>query len=147
MPTHYHFLIRVKDINSSPHIQTSGVLKTPDVATKTSKAISILQMSYAKAFNKMHSRHGSLFQARFQAKPIKDESYLITLLTYIHQNPTRSHLVEKAEEWEFSSCQDYLDLRKGTLPNKNLLLSTHNKMQIKEITDIPIRTIDTKYWF
>ncbi len=100
-----------------------------------------LQMSYAKAFNKMYSRHGSLFQAHYNAKPVPNDRYLITLLTYIHQNPIRSGLVNKAEEWMFSSYQDYIDIRKGTLPSKELIMGMITKEELKEMTTEIIKAL------
>ena len=94
-----------------------------------------LQSSYTKAINKRYNRHGSLFQAHFNAKSVSSDEYLITLLTYIHQNPVRSGLVAKAEEWLYSSYQDYIDYRKGTLPSKELILGMINKEGLKDITD------------
>jgi uncharacterized protein DUF3160 len=41
----------------------------------------------------------------------------------------------KAEDWEFSSYQDYIDLRTGSLPDKNLLLSYFTNNDIVEITN------------
>jgi len=42
------------------------------------------------------------------------------LFFYIHQNPYTSGLVEKIEDWEYSSFRDYAGLRKGKLCNKEL---------------------------
>lgn len=82
----------------------------------------------------MWHRHGNLFNQKTNAKPVPNDSYLITLLTYIHQNPIRSELVEKAEEWKFSSYQDYIDLRNGNLPNKEIILGIISKDELREMT-------------
>jgi REP element-mobilizing transposase RayT len=155
MPTHFHFLIRVKplatqtsDVFETSDVstlgvgkyttQTSDVFETSDVSTLISKGMHKLQMSYAKAFNKKYSRHGSLFQAHYNAKPVPSDRYLITLLTYIHQNPIRSGLTEKAEEWKYSSYQDYIDLRNGTLPKKDVIMDMIRKNELKELTEMEI---------
>lgn len=44
------------------------------------------------------------------------DEYLLNLTRYIHLNPVEANLVEKAEDWEFSSYQEYVDLRRGSLP-------------------------------
>jgi len=36
---------------------------------------------------------------------------------YIHQNPIRGRLVNKIEDWEFSSFNDYAGIRDETLIN------------------------------
>ncbi len=60
------------------------------------------------------------------------------MLTYIHQNPVRSKLVDKAEDWKFSSYQDYIEIRNGTLPSKDLILAMIKKEKLKEMTGILI---------
>jgi putative transposase len=59
---------------------------------------------------------GSLFQGRFEAIHVDTEEYLLHLTRYIHLNPVCANIVEKAEDWEFSSYQEYLNLRQGSLP-------------------------------
>jgi len=105
MPTHFHILVRMKSAE----------------ITKTKTALATLLSSYTKAYNKRYNRHGSLFQPRTKAINITDEKHLITLLIYIHQNPIRTGLVNKAEEWKYSSYQDYIEIRKGSLPSKQLV--------------------------
>jgi putative transposase len=48
------------------------------------------------------------------------EEYPQVCFQYIHNNPVKAGLVGKAEEWEFSSLQDYLGMRNGTLVNKKI---------------------------
>ena len=43
--------------------------------------------------------------------------YLLSCFLYIHQNPLQAGLVNKLEDWEFSSYLDYVGLRNGTLVN------------------------------
>jgi len=109
------------------------------ISIKISSQIKTLLSSYTKAINKRYNRHGSLFQQNTNAKPVPSDRYLITLLTYIHQNPIRSGLVSKAEEWIFSSYQDYIDIRKGTLPSKELILGMIKKEELQEMTSIIIK--------
>jgi putative transposase len=130
MPTHFHFLI---------------FIKKDDIMT-IKKRIGILLRSYTNSYNIKYNRHGSLFQQHTKSKIIDDDSYIITLLTYIHQNPIRTGIVKKAEEYEFSSYQDYIDLRNGTLPTKSIILERIKINELKEITDIKIQNIDKKFW-
>ncbi len=97
MPNHYHLLVYLQTDNFSDLMQAfSG--------------------SYTKAINKRYQRVGSIFQGRFQALHVDREEYLLHLTRYIHLNPVEANLVEKAEDWEFSSYPEYLGLRGGTLP-------------------------------
>jgi REP element-mobilizing transposase RayT len=132
MPTHFHFLVRVKEYKDEPHLEGGVHL---ELSQLISKKIGILLSSYTKAINIRYDRHGSLFQEHSKAKQVTSDNYLITLLTYIHQNPIRSGLVEKVNDWLFSSYQDYIDLRNGTLPSKGIILSMIKKNELKEITE------------
>jgi putative transposase len=127
MPTHFHFLVRVKPVEPSESLKLSeGYIN---------RRIGSLLNSYAQAFNKIWNRHGNLFNQKTKAKPVASDTYLVTLLTYIHQNPVRSGLAAKAEEWLYSSYQDYIDLRNGTLPYKDIILGMIRKEELKELTD------------
>jgi putative transposase len=132
MPTHFHFLVRVRERTnySSDDFESSD-----EYSLAISKQIGILLRSYTRAFNKMWSRHGNLFNQKSNAKPVPSDRYLITLLTYIHQNPVRNSLVEKAEEWKFSSYQEYIDMRNGTLPSRELILGMIKKDELRVMTD------------
>lgn len=123
MPTHFHFLVKVKP--NRPEIELNII----------NKKVGTLLNSYAQAYNKMWERKGNLFNQKTNAKVVDSDKYLITLLTYIHQNPIRAKLISKAEEWKFSSYKDYINLRKGTLPSKKLILSMINSKEIKEFTE------------
>jgi len=105
MPDHFHFSVYVKS-------KDSILIK---------KSISLLLSSYTKAINKSYSRVGSLFQQHTKTKLIEDENNLLTVISYIHQNPKRKNLVSNLEDWEFSSYQDYTGLRNGTLVDKSFI--------------------------
>ncbi len=135
MPTHFHFLVKMKEVNQP----SEGLEPSEGYASNSliiSRKIGTLLNSYSQAFNKMWNRHGNLFNQKTKAKTVPSDKYLITLLTYIHQNPIRSGLVEKAEDWKYSSYQDYIDLRNGTLPSKDLILSMIKKTELKELTKL-----------
>lgn len=105
MPNHYHFLIYLKcDELSQKIMQPFGV-------------------SYTKAINKQQGRVGPLFQGPFKAKWVDKNEYLLHLSRYIHLNPVQAKLVKYPATWEFSSYQDYLGLRQGTLPRPEIVLS------------------------
>ena len=100
---HYHLLVRLQTDNLSHAMQLLGI-------------------SYTKAINTRFQRTGALFQGAFQAKLIDRDEYLLHLSRYIHLNPVRAGLVQRAEDWPYSSYSDYLGLRNGTLPQPQLVL-------------------------
>ena len=80
-----------------------------------------LGISYSKYFNHKYKRSGVLFQSRFQAFPINNADKLCKLSAYVNCN-YQIHKLGKAQNWRFSSYQDYLNLRNGNLCNKNIVL-------------------------
>lgn len=69
MPNHYHMMISIND------------------ATNVSKIFQSINSSYVMYFNKKYQRVGPLFQDRFKASHIFNESYLLHISRYIHLNP------------------------------------------------------------
>ena len=53
---------------------------------------------YSVAFNKKHDRCGHLFQNRYKSILCEEEAYFLKLVSYIHLNPLRAHLVHSLEE-------------------------------------------------
>jgi len=76
-----------------------------------------LLSSYAQAINKQEGRSGSLFRQKTKAKLLdtQDRNYPFACFNYIHQNPLNAGLVDKMENWEFSSFQDYIGLRNNSI--------------------------------
>lgn len=58
---------------------------------------------YARAFNKRHGRRGHLFENRYHAALIQDESHFLEVCRYIVLNPVRAGLCETPDEWRWSS--------------------------------------------
>ena len=53
-----------------------------------------LLTGYAICYNRLHRRHGHLFQNRFESIICKEDPYFTELVRYIHLNPLRARLVE-----------------------------------------------------
>ena len=82
------------------------------------RKIGTLLSSYTQAINRQEDRTGSLFQKKTQAKRLDvSEGYPFICFQYIHQNPMKAGLVDKIDDWHYSSFKDYAGLRKGTLCN------------------------------
>ena len=105
MPNHFHFLIYIKCDDFGSRIMMP------------------FMVSFTRSINHQEKRVGSLFQGTYKAKLIDNDESLIHVSRYIHLNPFRAGLVKNLENWKYSSYPDYLGLRKGKLPNKNLILS------------------------
>lgn len=90
MPDHYHLLIKILNKNY------------------LSKYIGDLENSFSKYFNIKFARKGPLWQSSFRAVHISTNKQLLHISRYIHINPTSSNLVERPEDWFFSSYKDYI---------------------------------------
>ena len=98
------------------------------------KSIAIILTSYTRAINLQEKRTGSLFKPHTKAEcltkfqgitptffgsqinvRIPEKEYPQACFNYIHQNPVKAKLVERPEDWEFSSFPDYCGKRNGKL--------------------------------
>jgi len=53
---------------------------------------------YAVYFNRMHKRHGQLFQNRYKSMIYQEDIYFRELVRYIHLNPMRAKIVSGIKE-------------------------------------------------
>jgi putative transposase len=109
MPNHFHWLLY------TPNYSTG-------IDCPLNMGIGTLLSSYTKAINKKYERTGSLFQQKTKAVEIDSRNYLLTCFHYIHRNPIEAGLVEKPEQWSYSSYPDYIGVRNGTLIKKKFTL-------------------------
>lgn len=86
---------------------------------------------YVYYFNQKYKRIGHLFQDRFKSEPINDDSYLLTVLTYIHNNPVKAGLNKTAAEYKWSSYKEYLE--ESSLIDSTFILGMITKEQFVEL--------------
>lgn len=85
MGNHFHILFYQYDESAITRLMTS------------------LIPAYTAYFNKRHKRRGSLFESRYKAVWIENDTQLMHITRYIHLNHS------KYETWKHSSYQDYFD--------------------------------------
>jgi REP element-mobilizing transposase RayT len=73
-----------------------------------SKIIKYLDGSYALRFNKKYNRVGPLFQGRYKAILVDQDNYALQVVKYIHLNPLKAKMVEKLEDYKWSSYPAYI---------------------------------------
>lgn len=73
-----------------------------------SRGMQNLSFRYTRWINWRENRTGHLFQGRYKALLIDDDSYLLELVRYIHLNPVRAGIVKSAEDHLWSSHRSYL---------------------------------------
>ena len=103
MPNHYHFLIR------QDGRQSAGLLPQR------------IFNSYVKAYNKRFERSGALFEGPYKVDHIDKESHLLHLCRYIHANPVKDGLVAQLEDWLYSNYLEWMELRSGTLVDREFV--------------------------
>ncbi len=98
MTNHYHLLIETPEGNLSLGMrQLNGV--------------------YTQLFNRRNGKIGHLFQGRYKAILIQKDSHLLEVCRYVVLNPVRATLMEKPDEWKWSS---YLATAGKTEPHPSL---------------------------
>lgn len=63
--------------------------------------------SYVYWYNRKYERIGNLFQDRFKSEPVEKETYFLTVLRYIHQNPYKAGLAKDLGSYVWSSYSIY----------------------------------------
>ncbi len=59
----------------------------------------------ANEANKLLQRQGRFWFREYFDRYIRDEQHFANAVRYIHENPVKAGLVERAEDWEFSSAK------------------------------------------
>ena len=80
-------------------------VETPE--PNLSAGMQYLNGSYTSYFNRRHRRAGHLFQGRFKGHLIEEQGYFLEVSRYIHLNPVRAKIVDRPEQYEFSSYCGY----------------------------------------
>ena len=104
MGNHFHLLLQTREANLSEFMK---------------RLLSI----YTSAFNRRHQRVGHLFQGRYKSFVVSAESYLLELSRYIHLNPCRAGLVNRPEDYPWSSMKFFLGEKPPRFLDRDLLLS------------------------
>ena len=87
---------------------------------------------YAKYFNNKYNYVGHLFQERYLSKIIDNKSYMIELSRYIHLNPVRGKIVEKPEDYLWSSYNVYMGKINDNIVHCEKILSLFDSNKAKD---------------
>jgi len=85
MTNHIHFLV------------------TPGSKTAISNTLKVVGSRYAQYINHTYKRSGTLWEGRHRASLVQSQKYLLTCMRYIEMNPVRAGMVERPEEYRWSS--------------------------------------------
>ena len=88
-----------------------------DDEMRLSQMLHRLNSVYAQRFNRRHGRTGHVFEGRFWNSLIESDAYLAVAVEYVHRNPLEAGIVDRLDEYIWSSYQAYLGKRR---PNEML---------------------------
>lgn len=118
MPTHFHILLR------------------QNVEDGITRFIGLIENSYSRYFNLVHKRKGPLWESRFQAVHVATDVQLLHLTRYIHLNPVSAGIINKPEEWKYSSYFEFLNMENpNNLCKFNDLIDMKSKQYQKFVND------------
>lgn len=89
MDNHYHLLIETPKANISQIMQN-------------------INTSYTVYINRKYQRCGHLFQGRFKGINVDKDGYLLALSRYIHLNPVRARVVQRPEDYPWTSYREFI---------------------------------------
>jgi putative transposase len=124
MSNHYHLLVETPDANLSKGMrQLNGV--------------------YTQDFNRRNHCCGHVFQGRYKSVLVEKEGYLLELTRYIVLNPVRAGMVQRAQDWPWSSFPATIGLvKKPDWLQDEWLLSAFGKNKTDAIKHYMIFVID-----
>ena len=123
MNNHFHFLIRVKEIEE---INTKNRIQP-------FQSFSNLFNAYTKAFNKKYNRHGALFERPFRRKEVNYDTYFQNLIVYIHNNPVHHNICDHPLEYAWSSYISCLSNKPTKLKRKEVIDIFDNLENLKYV--------------
>ena len=101
---------------------------------------------YARWYNIKYGRSGALIANRYKSVPVEIDEYFLQLIRYIHQNPIKAGIVEKVENYPYSSFLEYVN--KKDLADADFLLKMVSLQEFveyhQEIENLVFRVTDSK---
>jgi len=91
------------------------LLVTPQTADGLPKMMQAVGRSYVRWFNQRQQRTGTLWEGRYKSTLIQTDRYLLACMAYIDLNPVRAGLVERPQDYPWSSHLHYAGVRADAL--------------------------------
>src|SRR3989338_3850199 len=67
-----------------------------------------ITLCYTQYINRTYKRTGRLWESRYHSSIVDKEKYLCAVARYIEQNPVRGEIVNKAEDYPYSSAKAHI---------------------------------------
>ena len=112
MDNHAHLLIEVADI-------------------PLSKIMQGIQQVFTQYYNRRNNTTGHVFEQRYKSFLCDKDTYLLSLIRYIHQNPVRANLTDTLD-YKWNSHREYIGIQElADIHFPLSLFDTHKKKAIK----------------
>jgi REP element-mobilizing transposase RayT len=99
--------------------------------------------SFVYWYNLKYERCGHLFQERYKSEIVENDTYLLTVLRYIHQNPVKAGLSKFVQDYMWSSYNDYL--KKATITDNDFVLEIFSSNREKAIATFITHSNEENY--
>ena len=90
-------------------------------------------VSYVYWYNWKYKRSGHLFQDRYKSQVIEDDSYLLSVIRYVHQNPIKATITTSMGKYPWSSYAEYIGHSTITDINFVLEIFSQNPKKAREL--------------
>ncbi len=91
------------------------VIVQPGKMFSISKIMKLIKGNFARKYNEVKKREGTVWSQSFDAELIENMSQLKEHLNYIHMQPVNRGLAKDPGEYEFSSYNNYSRARRTTI--------------------------------
>ena len=97
MPTHFHLILK--------QVADNGI----------TTFMARVQNSYSRYFNQRHRRKGPLWEGHFNNTSIDTDELILHITRYLHINAVTAKIVDRPEDWPYSSYFEYIDSRNAKI--------------------------------
>lgn len=112
MPSHFHWIVEVK-----PELGTISDIMRDIKKYSAWDIMEILKQEnkndllnvFERNAKEFEDRKRKFWMKRFDDQVIRDQKMFWTKLNYIHQNPVEAGLVERPEQYKYSSARNYIN--------------------------------------
>ncbi|SHJ86231.1 REP element-mobilizing transposase RayT [Dethiosulfatibacter aminovorans DSM 17477] len=96
------------------------IMKTDQVYI--SSVMHRINTEFAKTYNRIKKRTGHVYEKRYKGILVKDDSYLLSLLRYVHQNPVKARMCRTVSDYRWTSDSSYRRNKGDGLVSIDLIL-------------------------
>ncbi len=104
------------------------LLAVPETNESLARCVGGTNLRYTQYVNRKYGRSGRLWQNRFFSAIVEKDTCLWQVARYIEQNPMKAHLVDKPEDYPWSSCAANLSGKGDDLVNAGRWLDEQNRV-------------------